>query len=128
MSDAITHWRINILLQKAKSISTFSLPCAQSFEYFSDNGITIHRQNSPITQHFHSGGDKSMSMSRSYQDKSQSRSRSTSALVKWHIFIILTVSLTRTIVAPSNLCIIAPIGMEVYNSALKLKRDQACRS
>ena len=43
---------------------------------------------------------------------------------QWHIFIILIVSCTSTIVAPSNLNIIGSIGMEVHNSPYKFKRDR----
>ena len=35
------------------------------------------------------------------------------APAKWHIFVILIVSCISVIVAPSNLCIIGPIGTEV---------------
>ena len=39
------------------------------------------------------------------------------------IFIILIVSCIITLVAPSNLIIIASIGMEVYKSPLKFQAD-----
>ena len=42
---------------------------------------------------------------------------------KWHIFVILIVSCMSMIVAPTNMSIIASIGMEVYNSLLKFQRD-----
>ena len=42
---------------------------------------------------------------------------------EWHIFVILIVSCIITLVAPSNLIIIASIGMEVYKSSLKFQAD-----
>ena len=36
--------------------------------------------------------------------------------LQWHIFVILIVSCTSTIVAPSNLIITGSIGMKIYNS------------
>ena len=42
---------------------------------------------------------------------------------QWHIFVILILSCTNRIVAPSNQSIIALISMEVYNSPLKFQRD-----
>ena len=46
-------------------------------------------------------------------------------LSQWHIFIILIVSCTNVIVAPSKMSIITSIGMEVYNS---VQRDCTCTS
>ena len=43
--------------------------------------------------------------------------------LEWHIFVILIVSCIITLVAPSNLIIIASIGMEVYKSPLKFQAD-----
>ena len=44
-------------------------------------------------------------------------------MCQWHIFIILIVSCIITLVAPSNLIIIASLGMEVYKSPLKFQAD-----
>ena len=42
---------------------------------------------------------------------------------QWHILVILILSYTNRIVAPSNQSIIALIGLEVYNGPLKFQRD-----
>ena len=51
------------------------------------------------------------------------QSRMFSHELQWHIFVILIVSCIITLVAPSNLIIIASIGMEVYKSPLKFQAD-----
>ena len=44
---------------------------------------------------------------------------------QWHIYVFLTFSCIRTLVAPTNLSIITSIGTEINNDPLKFK-DQIC--